>query len=534
MKRISAACLIAACLCPVSTAAINPSIDPEGVASRFGACTISGEKGPGPFISASDERRISSKTEGTSTKVLAETANSPLPKYVAQADDTKDRQLRLARAEKLEALVAQLGGFLLPEPPRADGMMSSLALAAANLRLVGEALPRMRTVDPLLVAYIESRLLDSGFAGKVEPLLGPGLSEAGATLLKAYREHDAITITLGSQADEQRRAIAELNIPGKLDALEQKISTLVESLGILDPAVNPRWKQLLDVLRDDLVQQLRIKTGGYRDEIAVEDAMRKAYWYAVKVPDVYETAYLELKASRERLRDFSEVFFRGIRPGTTPTRFLLGEADVILSAMKNMDAKMVQLIEPLMQREDRDSPLRGLDGLFNLRRSIRRQADALRYGQQVYGWHLLVDIAEAYMASNLWTNWGERSIWSGRGDFDRVKLSYNKLREYGERWRKDPKTPPLCALVEIDSRGVPVPTLGGWLQWRWLGADDVSDLEDEGRIVSVEGRRWVVPPGVSTRGVVTVQALLSRVNISELVTVLDLNKLVTPRGGSKQ
>ena len=114
-----------------------------------------------------------------------------------------------------------------------------------------------------------------------------------------------------------------------------------------------------------------------------------------------------------------------------------------------------------------------------------------------------------------------------------MKLSYNKLREYGEHWRKDKKTVPLCALIEIDSRGIPVSTLGGWLQWRWLGADDLSDFEDEGRIVSVGGRRWVVPPGVVTKGITTMKELLALDNINELVTMLDLTKFV-PSGALKQ
>jgi hypothetical protein len=135
-------------------------------------------------------------------------------------------------------------------------------------------------------------------------------------------------------------------------------------------------------------------------------------------------------------------------------------------------------------------------------------------------------VAGSYAAASQWGAGGKaHPPWWGRGDFERADQCYNHLCAYRARWRKDPAAQPLYALVETDKQGRPAWSSGGWLQWRWLDPEDIKDLRDEGRIVTLAQRRWVVPPGVSARDAATIEELLDRGNVKELVPALDLNRL---------
>ncbi len=427
-----------------------------------------------------------------------------------------------ARLQHLEDLQTRLAPILLPEGQH------YLSYQLVHLRWVADLAARDLTPEEdFVVDYLVWRLC-KGDPPKWQALLDLDERDAAIadTLRRDYDDRSALHILPMPDA-EQRQRLAAIDTTGRLAALRVAVRRG------LAPALEEHRAELQQLVREDVAAALAACTKDYDDDAAVLASMRDAGWHAVPTSDDIEDAYQRLKALHGKLPSLSEdrtldmeLPGGALGPGATPMEFARERAVAYLEKRGALENEIIATADLALTHDDRDAVLRGLDGEFEFRAALRHQIRRLRWGRPAEILDLLIDLVQGYGAyceghSDVGVRLG------ANGEVIKpARQCANWLRKYGERWCADRRTPPLYALVETDESGNRVWRQGGWLRWRWMDAEAVEDLEADGRILILEGRRWVVPPETATTGISAVQQLRDKgCAVSELVVALDLNQL---------
>jgi hypothetical protein len=386
------------------------------------------------------------------------------------------------------------------------GQARATGLRAAAGPLSGD-MPELRK-DPRaeLVDYVAGRVLDAGFAARLDGLLaglGPGvtleqrqrLAKRAVLYRDAVQDGEAVMIREFSPA-ERLRLLTLNDREGKRQAAAAEFSSVLSALGRLDPHSNPKWAQLLGFLRDDLAEQTA-KAGRQRfDEVAVAAALRDAYWRAVPAPFAVEGAFQRLEGLHAELASAKQVLLESYLTDLSadPSHFILKDIhlDRYLKAEAAFDAELIKTFDSAEVRGD-GALARGLDGIYDLRRSLRRSGDDIRSGRGLRALDALLMLEESRLAAERWHGAGPEAL-------DRTAAALQNLREMKARWQKgQADLSPLYGLTTNAADGRRLWTIDGWLT-----TEQVSEMRAQGLIAERDGRLFLKDKGLEVLGGVDV------------------------------
>ena len=382
------------------------------------------------------------------------------------------------------------------------GLGRTTGLRAASRSLPSE-MPELRK-DPRgeLLAYGAQRMLDPDFAARLDAILadlGPGVTpqmrERLARRAELYREAaaDGEAVMIREFTPGERLRLLTLNDKeGKRLAVQAELSGLLDALGRLDPHSNPRWAQLEVFFREDLKVQTRSRGQQLDDEVAVETALRDAYWHAVPAPFAVEGAFQRMEKLQGELIAAKQALLESYLTDLSadPNHFVLKDVflDRYLKAEEAYDAELIKTFDSAEVRAD-GALARGLDGVYDLRRSVARTADATRSGRGLRAMDALAMLEESRLAAERWRGAAPEEI-------DVTAAALQNLREMRDRWQhKDVQLAPLYSLTQNGPDGRRLWSVDGWLT-----AEQVADLRAKGSIEQRDGRLYLKDKGLEVLG----------------------------------
>jgi hypothetical protein len=434
--------------------------------------------------------------------------------------------------DAVRAALSSLVDLGSSDPLPAPDHQSMCDLREASLEWLQEIMNRPGEFAPEVGAYVADRMFEEVFAGKLARALEPftalreaaeGLAAAGTACRLEDQARERIRYTR-KPVEEQRGLVAKLDISGKREAARLAAARLLSRAGGLTPA----GSALKRFLKDDLDVQSKEALTEQKDTSKTLAAMRDGYWHALSCPAPVEQAYHRLEDRQKLLEPLQRGLIRkALAPGRTPRSLMRDDATAFVDAQAAYDLEFLRLvIVPGTDPQTRFALVAEYE-----RGSFRRRQEFLRAGRRVYAFDMLVQTARAYYAARLF---GRRTDAEGDGYlvqssiamFHRAAETISKLEQYRDRWLADSrKAGALYAAVEVDSVGTPVWRVGSWVLWEWLANEDVQDLADLARVATLNGRRWLLPPGVKAGSVAgLVSADLAQKGAREIVVGVDLNE----------
>ncbi|MBI5240288.1 MAG: hypothetical protein HY926_07425 [Elusimicrobia bacterium] len=364
-------------------------------------------------------------------------------------------------------------------------------------------MPELRK-DPRaeLVDYVAGRSLDADFAARLDALLaglGPGVTAEQRQRLarRAQLYRDAVdagdAVMIREFAPAERLRLLTLNDKeGKRQAAAAEFASVLDALGRLDPQSNPGWARLLGFLREDLSARAG-RAGQQRvDEVALEAAMRDAYWQAVPAPFAVQGAFQRLEKLRSELvaaqQDLLESYLTDL--SADPNHFVLKDInlDRYLKAEQAFDAELIKTFDSAEVRGD-GTLARGLDRIYLLQRSLQRTADDIRSGRGLRALDALIMLEETRLAAERWRGAGPEGL-------DRTAAALQSLREMKARWVAGrAELAPLFSLTQNAADGRRLWTIDGWLT-----AEQVADMRAKGLIAVRDGRLFLKDKGLEVLG----------------------------------
>jgi exonuclease VII small subunit len=421
--------------------------------------------------------------------------------YRAQLGQGRVEEARLAQEELFSAwlefsrsLAETKSAFIaLVSELEALGQARATGLRAASGPLSRDMPELRKNPRAELTAYVADRLLDPEFASRLDALLaelGPGvtleqrqrLAKRASLYRDAVADGEAVMIREFTPA-ERLRLLTLNDKEGKRQAAAAQFDDVLSALGRLDARSNPAWAKLLPFLRQDLQSQAGAAGRQRVDEVAIDAALRDAYWHAVPAPFAVEGAFQRLEKLHAELVSAKQVLLESYLTDLSadPSHFILKDLhlDRYLKAEAAFDAELIKTFESAEVRGD-GSLARGLDGIYDLRRSLRRTGDDIRSGRGLRALDALIMLEESRLAAERWQGAGPEAL-------GRTALALQGLRETKARWEKgQAELAPLYGLTTNAADGRRLWTIDGWLT-----TEQVSEMRAKGLITERGGRLFL-------------------------------------------
>jgi len=372
-----------------------------------------------------------------------------------------------------------------------QGRSTVLRPAAATLP-IDASQPRQNPRAELL-EYWSRRMQEPGFVSGLDSILsqlGPGVTAEMRERLRgkaglyqnAVRDGEAVLLR-DFTAAERIDLLTRNDKEGKRLAVRSELAGLLDVLGRLDPHSNPAWARLLGFLRADIEEQSRQSGSERVREFETIAAMRAAYWHAVPAPVRIDGAFQRLENLHRDLKEAKQSLLESYLSDlhADPGDFVLKDVllDKYLKAEIAFDAELVKIFKSPEVRQDR-SYAQGLDGLYNMRRSLQRSWDAGRFGRGLRAVDALIMLEESRLAAERWRG-------ASPEELGRTGLALQNLRELKARWLSGASgSPALHAVTKVGPDGRRLWTLDGWLT-----KDEVARKIRDGAIVEKDGRFYV-------------------------------------------
>ncbi len=329
-----------------------------------------------------------------------------------------------------------------------------------------------------LLDYWADRLLDDKFAADLGPVLdqlAPKDSAAAADRFAKLKEGIFVRADLYRTAkqtatqvlskdfttEEKLDLLTRNDVQGKREALQEKLTALLKSLGQQNPETNPAWAKLLAFVRSDIqVQQAESgEESGHAQDLA--RGLRDAYWHAIP-PATYgvDGAFHDLEALKADLVEKREALLESYLTDTddNPSRFLLRDTklDEYLKAEQTFDETVVKTFG---KDEVKNDPVMyaGLDAMYDVRGALSREIDGTRSGRGMRAIDALIMLEKARLSAARWSH-------KSPSEIDRVTEALESLQTTKDRWLgKSTDLAPLYALTQYSQDGKRLWTIDGWI-----------------------------------------------------------------------
>jgi tetratricopeptide (TPR) repeat protein len=457
-------------------------------------------------------------------------------------------------AKDVEALISYYEHRLLPRGGRI-GHMESLGLKRDALRWIGDVLEHASSSvpPPDVISYVSERTLDPSFrsifvqAIREETTLAASATEfAGIATETKSAWDDAKTLRYWDKIsdEEKNRLLRNASVPERIDNLREWVRYFFVQLSELEQKGSATRGKVYKLVRDDLAKQYAGATGALVNEMAVLRAMEDAYLKSPLLNDpttgnqTLGAQIATVEASRQKIPGkTANVPYSALRFEQTPMEWLARDVRLseLLDATISFDDDLFQLLSmPVVKQEKYLAS--DLDGLYDIRGSLERSRLLAVAGRPALSFQIMIDVAESILAAHAWADRdavelkqdGTRTTvsWDGYSSLQLATLqrTIEHLRQYRDSWLHDRNQPPLYAAIEVDDTGQRIWHLGGWLLWDWLTTAGLQYFQAQQRIVSVGGKRWLLPEGQTARQFDSVPKLLAAVkNVKEISLAVDLN-----------
>lgn len=458
---------------------------------------------------------------------------------LAQGPQTSNTEI-----ERVTALSAFVDGALGPPSPKPTKRIGGVELGQlewASLQWMRDLLLQLHSPQPELINYIADRMIQErtstgdawrdgaaftrnfvSAAQRAGVAMPQDFSMAVESARNAERELAGLRVSSGVPGNEARERAAAADLPGKRRAVTGRIRNVLAAAGALDAQTNPRWKALYTFLTADLDSTIQQAARAAAGDNTVLGEMRDAFWRSSPRPEDIEAAYSRAAALDSKLsRAETGLIYSAFRPGQTPMGFLRNELADYLATQRAYDQEVVRAAEILQSRSERVLTFM-FSAVINLQDSLGRRLVSLRGNPDVAALDVLIDMADAYHSARVFARdqAGDGYLRTPRFDRSASEAVVAKARRIRENWQKGGMQKEY-ALVAVDTAGQRVWSLGNWLTWKWLDADEHDDLKNDGRTVTLDGREWVVPPGTDTKNVRAISDLRARGQLEELVVALE-------------
>ncbi|MCX5795580.1 MAG: hypothetical protein NTY77_08820 [Elusimicrobia bacterium] len=386
------------------------------------------------------------------------------------------------------------------------GLSRDGGLRAASGPAASGALELRKDPRAELLAYGAERMLDPDFAARFDAILaglGPGVTaemrQRLARRAELYRDavSDGEAVMIREFSPGERLRLLTLNDrEGKRLAVQAEFSAVIDALGRLDPHSNPAAAQLLGFMREDLKAQSQRSGRQLDNEVEIATALRDAYWHALPAPFAVEGAFQRMEKLKVELVAAKQALLESYLTDLSadPSHFVLKDVflDRYLKAEQAYDAELIKTFASAEVKGD-GSLARGLDGIYDVRRSLARTADEVRSGRGLRALDALVMLEESRLAAGRWRG-------ASPEELDSSAAALQNLRELRARWQqKDVQLAPLYSLTQNGPDGRRLWTLDGW-----LSAEQVADMRAKGQIEEKGGRLFLKDKGLEVLGGVDV------------------------------
>ena len=451
---------------------------------------------------------------------------------------------------KFEVIKHRTESGLPPAPADRNGVWEELDMKVAEWTLFRDLLPNLRAEHPDLISYWIVRTEDAQeswdpskrepkpgfehtFPGRVAALVTsmPELSKWGEPLKTAsglllqdvwdefgVRSNDFTPIEKSDLLDKVHKKIQKHR-----GQIIDAIRSIVNTIGTLDPEANGQWKPIYDFLVEDVNTTLAAALADRGQKLAVAHELRGTFLNATKPPATLSASYEKLEGINEQLVSLRvQMIEKALAPGQTLAAFARSDARDYLDLQRQFDEDLVQAIDQV----DDPSWVRVFDGVFDVRASLNRHEGYLKFGYDAESVDLLREIAETYV---LGVGWGEIEIdteTGGNASASAVHQGKQTVAALGALFKcmvgGNKRECRLYAALAIDSSGNAIHTHSNWIEWKWILPEEFEDLTIDGRIVTVLGRRWLLPAGSSAKALTSIDDLYAA-KAKELVAALDFS-----------
>ncbi|MFA6004318.1 MAG: hypothetical protein WC881_09645, partial [Elusimicrobiota bacterium] len=379
-----------------------------------------------------------------------------------------------------------------------------------------------------LSGYMTQRMLDSDFAARLDTVLAglaPGvtaemrqrLADRAGAYRAASRDAEAVMIRDFTPA-ERIDLLTRNDKEGRRSAVEAGLGQVLAALGRLDPHSNPTWAKLLTFMREDISAQTSLRSQDRASETRIAAGMRDSYWHAVPAPFGVEGAFSRLEIRHRELGEAKqallESYLSDLHP--TPENFVLKDLvlDAYLKAQAAFDAELIKTFDSKEVRAD-GAMARGLDGLYDINRTITRVREGVRYGRGMAALDSLIMLGDSRLAAERWQG-------AAPAETDRAAAALQSLRDLRARWTSGAvELAPLYAQTRNGPDGRRLWTIDGWLT-----SQEVRDLAAKGVIKMRDGRMYLEDKGLEiVGGVDAAEEARERATAAELANrrVLELH-----------
>ncbi len=352
-----------------------------------------------------------------------------------------------------------------------------------------------RMLDPRFVAAQDAAL--SRLGDLVAPGLKSALDASAQTFQEARRDGDAV-LARDFSPEERLHLLAINDLEGKREAVRAQLAKLYGVLEQSDPTH-------LGCLRKDLESQLESGKLDRAQYGAAAEAVRDAYWQAVKAPYGVQGAFQRLEALdnggkdpitgepvtglREARQALLDSYIQTMSDrDSKPAEFVLKDItlDEYLQREQAFDAELIHTLEsPAVQKDP--SLAVSLDALYDVRGALRRETDVARFGRGVLALDAMIMLEQSRLAA---------ARWNGRppDEIDEIAQALESLRATKQRWeRQKTDLVPLYAVTAAAENGRRVWNVKGWLTQDDIekGLADKSIREVNGVYRMADGREIV-------------------------------------------
>jgi len=321
--------------------------------------------------------------------------------------------------DEIKALDAMLKHYdlELPRSSKRVGLIEEYMLLVANIRSVDTVLDQIRQPQAEIVRYWAMHMLDEEFAGEIKDILEKaqidsekirGLSSNASMYQLMSQDANAIRYHTDFTSAQKTELMRRADVPGRLNKVQKSIIEILKEIGYLNPHINRKWKPVYSFLKADLTILVDAAFKVRESQLDMFSAMKDAMWGTVDKgnadPQELEEAYRELKRLHaKKASAFLAFVANGLRPDL-PIEAL--ENDVLLNAhldaVITYDQKVIQVFNLKTIKEKRGAQII-LDGIFHVRRSIRRRLILLRKGRRLFTGSILTEIAEMSISGDRFT-----------------------------------------------------------------------------------------------------------------------------------
>ncbi|MBI4677536.1 MAG: hypothetical protein HY748_08135 [Elusimicrobia bacterium] len=389
-----------------------------------------------------------------------------------------------------------------------------------------------RTAMEKLMSFVSQRLLDEDFEKRLDELLTGVPERLKEELKKNVHEHrtarqfDVHVRYDDFTAAEKLELLTKVDVQGRREKVEKAFQNILDELA---RGQGSSWQKVMQFLGSDLERQEASAAVDVRDGAQMREVLTETFWSVLPAPPKIDDLYRDLSVlsrgvDAARIKALEMYLAGALRPEDYVTRD--AALDDYVGALVAYDEAV---LKAFASGDVAASPqwAKALDSIFSLKRSSERRRDYLRYGRGILTIDAAIGLAEGRLLAL-------RANPDDPREIAPAAESLSFLKAMRGRWISKPSSidslyylaPAAnacpeggrCGALPGTELAAPASQKDPWAAettLRYLTEKEVQAPKYAKRLVEVEGRRFLLPPG-NLRGIAADGSVL-RMTLSEVL-----------------